>query len=58
MDHLITIAADSIESLRAVDVYRVLEWNEGERIALAAWITKQRPDLANEVTACMEELAQ
>jgi hypothetical protein len=59
----ITIAADNIESLRKVDVDRVLGAVRPDNIdgvtreSLAAWITANRPDLAQEVAEVMAELA-
>lgn len=52
----IMIAADSIQSLRCCDVYRVLEQNAASiRNALAAFISGARPDLAEEVADIMAE---
>lgn len=57
MDKLIKIAADSIETLRQSDVFRVLEQNDANvRAKLAAYIIAKRPDLANEVAECLEDL--
>lgn len=57
MDKLIKIAADSIETLRQSDVFRVLEQNDTSvRAELAAYIAAKRPDLANEVAECLEDL--
>lgn len=56
MENLIKIAADNIESLRASDVFRVLEQNDSDvRAELAAFISTKRPDLAKEVDDCMTE---
>lgn len=58
----ITIAADSIAELRKVDVDRVLGAVRPDNIdgvtreSLAAWITANRPDLAEEVAEVMAEL--
>ena len=53
----IKVAADSIKTLRKVDVYRVLiESNRAEfRLALAGYIKEQRPDLADEVDSVLAE---
>lgn len=57
MNKYIMIAADSIESLRHQDVYRVLEWaDKSARAALAQYIKTERPDLAEEVGDCVESL--
>lgn len=56
MDQFIKIAADNIETLRKSDVYRVLEQNSADiREELAAFISSERPDLAEEVADCLEE---
>lgn len=56
MENLIKIAADSIQSLRKSDVFRVLEQNDSDvRCELAAYISKNRPDLSEEVEDCMTE---
>ncbi|WP_109479107.1 hypothetical protein [Paraburkholderia sp. C35] len=61
MQKYIAIAADSINALRRIDVYRVLyslasDNEDGvTRSALATWIAQKRPDLAAEVTAVMAE---
>ena len=56
MEQLIKIAADSIQTLRLPDVFRVLEWNSESRTELAEWIKASRPDLASEVDSCISEL--
>ncbi len=57
MNNLIKIAGNSVQELRRSDVFRILEQNaEEQRSALAAFITKERPDLADEVTDCLVEL--
>ncbi|WP_208454143.1 hypothetical protein [Burkholderia gladioli] len=61
MQNFIAIAADSIGSLRRIDVYRVLNALVPDnvdgvtRAALASWIASMRPDLAAEVTSVMAE---
>jgi len=50
----IKIAANSVSELRKADVFRVLEQNDN-RVALAAYISDVRPDLAEEVAEIMEE---
>lgn len=57
----IRIAADSIEALRRIDVYRVLDSIRSDNIdgvtraMLATWIVANRPDLTQEVTDVMAE---
>lgn len=52
----IKIAADSINSLRMSDVFRVLEQNAASiRSALADYISQARPDLAGEVAEIVAE---
>lgn len=56
MENLIKISADSIETLRKSDVFRVLEQNDSDvRCELAAYISAKRPDLAEEVDDCVSE---
>lgn len=55
MQNLISIAADSIEQLRRVDVYRVLNSAHNQREALATYIIENRPDLQREVLDVMAE---
>jgi hypothetical protein len=61
MQAYISIAADSIDSLRRIDVYRVLNAVAADNIngvtrgALATWIVANRPDLRDEVAAVMAE---
>lgn len=61
MQKYIAIAADSIEKLRRIDVYRVLDALAADnpdgvtRAALATWIATKRPDLVPEITAVMAE---
>mgnify|MGYP003651470061 CR=1 FL=1 len=58
MPKIIKIAADSIESLRNDDVYRVLsESNANLRATVAEYILTHRADLATEVLECMEDIA-
>lgn len=57
LDLLITIAADSLASLRRVDVYRVLnEAPADQRTRLADHISTERPDLTDEVSDVLTEL--
>lgn len=58
-ERYIKVAADSIQELRRVDVYRVLiESNRSEfRLALADYIKGKRPDLAGEVDAVLADAA-
>jgi hypothetical protein len=54
---LILIAADSLQTLRACDVYRVLDKTpEADRDGLADWIAAGRPDLAAECAECLSDL--
>ena len=55
-EQAVKIAADSIQTLRKQDVYRVLDWYP-QLDGLAQWIKEQRPDLADEVDAVVKELA-
>jgi len=55
-EQAITIAADSIRTLRKQDVYRVLDWHP-QLDGLAQWIKEQRPDLAEEVDTVARELS-
>jgi hypothetical protein len=61
MQKYIAIAADSIEALRRIDVYRVLDALPADnpdgmtRAALATWIVTKRPDLLQEVASVMAE---
>lgn len=62
MEQYIKIAADSIAELRKVDVDRVLGSVRPDNIdgvtmqSLAAWISAERPDLAQEVNEVLSEL--
>lgn len=57
MEHLIKISADSLQKLRRIDVFRVIEWApDAKRAELARYITAGRPDLAAEVAACVAEV--
>jgi len=54
---LIQIAADSLQALRACDVFRVLsEAPAADRDGLADWIAAARPDLAAECAGCLADL--
>lgn len=54
---LIAISADSLQTLRACDVYRVLsEAPARARRGLADWIVAGRPDLAAECAECLADL--
>lgn len=56
LDTLISVAADSIDKLRAVDVDRVIsEAPAQNREALAQHIRTKRPDLAGEVDLVLED---
>ena len=63
-DKAILIAADSIELLRKIDVFRVLDScprvshhnPNGCAKAVALYIIKQRPELRQEVIDCMTEM--
>ena len=53
---LIMISADSLQALRACDVFRVLsEAPARMRAGLAAWIASGRPDLAAECAECLSD---
>ena len=57
MESLIKIAADSIQTLRKSDVFRVLEQNDvAIREKLANYISTNRPDLVEEVNECLADL--
>jgi hypothetical protein len=54
---LIKIAADSLQALRACDVFRVLDEAPARmRAGLADWIAAGRPDLAAECAECLADL--
>lgn len=56
IESAIKIAANDISELRVSDVFRVLDQNgAANRVDLAAYISAQRPDLADEVAEIMEE---
>ena len=53
----IMIAADSLQALRARDVWRVLgECPSEHRNGLVDWIAAGRPDLAAECAECLADL--
>lgn len=56
---LLTIAADSLDRLRRVDVFRLLDAARGaeNRQAMADYIRGGRPDLGAEVADCLAELS-
>lgn len=50
------VVADSWPELRKCDVYRLLDpWFKADLDALVAAIRANRPDLSEEVDACLEE---
>lgn len=54
----IKIASDSVQTLRACDVFRVLEQNGADiRNSIASYISLARPDLADEVSESIADLA-
>jgi hypothetical protein len=54
---LILIAADSIERLRACDVFRVLDSAPPDRMQkLSTWIGQQRPELRPYVAEALAEI--
>jgi hypothetical protein len=55
-----TIAADSLESLRKCDVYRVLEaaLNQGNLTYAMNQLAKARPDLKPEIEDVIQEMVQ
>jgi len=57
----IVLAADHIGKLRQVDVMRVIEdyfFGHGSTQTLVDYISKNRPDLAEEAKACQLELVK
>lgn len=52
----IRIAADSVAELRRCDVFRVLDTTREQAERVRAYIEQHRPDLADEVHDCWEEL--
>ena len=55
-DNYVNISADSLASLRKIDLDRVLEQaDNNERAKFARYITSERPDLFDEVDAIMKE---
>lgn len=56
MESRITIAADSIDKLRKVDVERVLSQGNLDKNRMAEYIKLKRPDLAAEVDDVMAEI--
>jgi len=59
LDNCIKLAADDISQLRRCDVFRVLEAADDCAVLAeaVAFIEKARPDLAEEVAECREEIA-
>lgn len=57
-DRLIQIAADSVEQLRNLDVYRVLSQAQNPQSldALGAYIERHRPDLASEIAESLVDI--
>lgn len=57
MEKYIKVAADSVETLRRVDVYRVLVESNGVeyRAAIAQYIKGKRPDLVDEVDSVLAD---
>lgn len=60
LEQSLALVADSIESLRESDVYRVLddclEESADYMDQMATYIIESRPDLANEVNDALQEL--
>ena len=54
-EQAIRIAADSVQQLRKVDVYRVLETCSDAQ-SVADYIVANRPDLKSEVIECLAEM--
>lgn len=52
-EQLILIAADSVQSLRQCDVYRVIDNAGMHKLRIAQYIARERPDLEQE---CKESL--
>jgi hypothetical protein len=58
-EKLIKIAADSVETLRKSDVYRVLaeqSLSDSDILGLARYISEKRPDLIAEVNECLADI--
>jgi hypothetical protein len=56
-DFIIKIAADSVNRLRGVDVFRVLDdCSKRERKVTARYIVEHRPELAGEINAYWNEV--
>jgi len=55
---IILAAADNIESLRKTDVFRLFNEFPEDWEALKNYISKNRPDLVDEVVECMADLEQ
>jgi|NGEPerStandDraft_6_1074524.scaffolds.fasta_scaffold19618_6 hypothetical protein len=63
-EQAIRISADSVEQLRKIDVYRVLDFcprvsrrnPNGTAKEVAPYIIKHRPELRQEVIDCMAEM--
>ena len=55
-ENWIRIAADSVEKLRRCDVFRVLDCRYAEAVQVKEFIIANRPDLADEVEECWQEL--
>ena len=57
MEEYIKVAADSVETLRRLDCFRVLAAAPDDLVIhLARWIGKQRPDLREEINSCLIDL--
>jgi hypothetical protein len=52
----IQIVADDVSQLRRSDVFRLLDTYHEQRHAIAAYLRQHRPDLAEEIADCLEEL--
>jgi len=59
-EYAIKIAADDVQSLRRVDVFRVLDsiQDQARMDGVAAYITDARKDLVAEVASCLGEIRQ
>ena len=58
----VTIAADTVETLRGCDVYRLIDVaghvNGLDPQKFADWLIGVRPDLAGEICECLREIGQ
>ncbi len=57
-ESIIQIAADSVDKLRTVDVFRTIETADGQGClkGFVDYLRSVRPDLEQEITDCIEDL--